>query len=360
MVVSISPESRASFAAHFGLSLAAAHGKLATLFRLLGADRVLDMQLAHRVAVLEARLEFEEHLRACEREGRARPLLASSCPGWICFAEKSHPEALPYVSRVRSPQQIMGQIVKKRLAAEAGWEPARVYHACLMMCYDKKLEATRDDFCENGVRHVDTVLASSELLTLLDERRLRFEQLEESADPGGERADLCGDSEGSGAQAADLFRHAAWVRHGVRVEQVPFRAGRNPDVREATLEVDGRVVLKVGVANGFRNIQNLIRKLKTSDLHFVEVMACPGGCLNGGGQIRAEQAADREAAKAKLRAVASVFATAAPDREDFREALLPFYRAFVGGEPGSEAAKALFHTQYHAVPPMESSLAVNW
>jgi iron only hydrogenase large subunit-like protein len=359
-VVSISPESRASFAAHFGLSLAATHGKLVTLLRMLGADRVLDMQLARRVAVLESRVEFEEHLRSCEREGRARPLLASSCPGWICFAEKSHPEALPYVSRVRSPQQIMGQLVKKRLASEAGWEPARVYHACLMMCYDKKLEATRDDFCEEGVRQVDTVLASSELLTVLRERGIRFEELEESADPGGERADLRGDTEGSGSQAADLFRHAAWALHGVRVEQVPFKAGRNPDVREAVLEVGGRAVLKVGIANGFRNIQNLVRKLKTTDLHFVEVMACPSGCLNGGGQIRAENAADREEARAKLRAVTSVFATAASDSEDFREALLPFYRAFVGGEPGSEAAKQLFHTEYHAVPPMESGLVVNW
>ncbi len=359
-MVSISPESRASFAAHFGLSLAAAHGKLVTLFRtVLGADRVLDMQLAHRVAALESRIEMAHHLEACEREGKVRPLLASSCPGWICFAEKSNPEALPFVSAVRSPQQIMGRIVKQRVAAEARVAAAQVYHVCVMMCYDKKLEATRDDFVEDGVRDVDTVLASSELLTLLGEKGVKFAELQESGDPS-ERLDLRGNPEGSGAQASDMYRHVALSRYGMRVDAVPYKVGRNPDVREAVLEVGGKVVLKVAVANGFRNIQNIVRKLKTTDLHYVEIMACPSGCLNGGGQIRAENAADREASKAKLKSVTSVFATVSPDCDDFEESLLPFYRTFVGGAPGSEEAKKLFYTQYHAVPPMESSLAVNW
>ena len=95
VAVSISPESRASIAAHFGLSLVSAHRKLVTLFlKLLGSDFVFDMQLARRVATLEARVEFDQHVKEGEKP---RPLLASSCPGWICFAEKSHPEALPFI-----------------------------------------------------------------------------------------------------------------------------------------------------------------------------------------------------------------------------------------------------------------------
>lgn len=247
----------------------------------------------------------------------------------------------------------MGQFVKKCFAKRLGLAPESVYHVCVMMCYDKKLEATRQDFTENGVRLVDTVLATSELLTLIKDRGIDFAGLEESGDPS-ETSDLRGNPEGSGAQAADLFRFIAKKRFGLTVDRVPFKEGRNSDVREAVLEVDGKVVLKVAVANGFRNIQNVVRKLKTSDVQFVEIMACPGGCLNGGGQIRAENPADRDAAKRKLHETVSVFATVSPDSEDFEAALKPFYDEFVGDVPGSEKAKALFHTKYHAVPPMES------
>jgi iron only hydrogenase large subunit-like protein len=347
VVVSIAPEARASLAAHFGLSLVSTHRKLVTLFRLLGAHNVLDMQVATRVAALESRIEFEE------RWNTGRPVLASSCPGWICFAEKSHPEALPFISSVRSSQQIMGQFVKKCLAKKDNLAPSQVYHVCVMMCYDKKLEATRDDFCEDGVRHVDTVLATSELLSLIVDREIDFAHLEETTD-SLETSDLHGNPEGSGSQAADLYRHIAWSRFGQRVERVPFKEGRNSDVREAVLEVEGKVVLKVAVANGFRNIQNIVRKLKSSDVNFVEIMACPSGCLNGGGQIRAANTADREATKQKLIQTVAAFGSVSVDDEDFATALLPFYKEFVGDVPGSEKAKLLFHTQYHAVPPMES------
>jgi iron only hydrogenase large subunit-like protein len=247
----------------------------------------------------------------------------------------------------------MGQFVKKCFAKREGLGADKVYHVCLMMCYDKKLEATRQDFAENGVRLVDTVLATSELLSLITERGISFAALEESGD-FSETSDLRGNPEGSGAQASDLFRYIAKSRFGITVDHVPFKDGRNSDIREAVLEVEGKVVLKVAVANGFRNIQNVVRKLKSSNVHFVEIMACPGGCLNGGGQIRAQNAADRDAAKQKLKETISVFATVSPDSEDFAAALKPFYNEFVGDLPGSEKAKALFHTQYHAVPPMES------
>ena len=362
-VVSMAPEAVASLAAHFGLPVAGAFGRLSTLFRReFGVHAVLSTGLADRVAVAERRAEFERHL---EEGGRKAPLLASSCPGWICFAEKSHPETLPAISRVQSGQQIMGTIVKRRAEQSLGLPPGQVYHACVMMCYDKKLEASRDDFRagDGASRTVDTVLATSEILGVIRERGINFVNLAESSNEApydalfGDLVDPHGDGQGSGAQAADLFRWVARKKFGVVVEEVPFKAGRNVDVREAVLEVEGKQVMKVCVANGFRNIQNVVRKLKgAGGWDFVEVMACPSGCLNGGGQIRADNPADREAAKEKLAQTVLAYRSKASPGED----LEAFYRDFVGGAPGSDKARQLFYTQYHPVPPLDSSIAVNW
>ena len=358
IVVSVAAESRASIAAHFGLTLEEAHGKLVTLFRSWGAHHVLDMEVARRVSTLELELEFKAHVEKCRAEGKVTPLLASSCPGWICYAEKSHPEALPYISRVRSTQQVMGQYVKRAYGPKHG--ATSVYHVCLMMCYDKKLEATRNDFLTDTVRDVDTVLATSELLEYMTSKEIDFASLNAAVDVV---APLCGDAEGSGSQASSALQSAALSVFGTTLEKnaIEFKNGRNPDIREASV---ASVPLKVGVANGFRNIQNIVRKLKMGkcDLHFVEIMACPSGCLNGGGQIRAENPNDREQSKEKLAKVTEAYASiksseGANDR--ITEELKAFYD-IVGGAPGSEQAKELFYTQYHEVPKMLDALVVNW
>lgn len=363
-MISIAPEARASIAAHFSLDAAGCHGRLISLFQSLGADYVFDTSFARLIQMCESRAEVLS-------EGRPKPLLSSDCPGWICYAEKTHAAALPFISTVKSPQQISGVLVKQLLARRRGLEPRQVYHVAVMMCFDKKLEATRADFAPDGVRHVDTVITSAEVLDILERKGISFVSLPVAPyveqpffdSPSGHvfRAH----SSGSGSQAEDMLVHVARHRFGkesFKRSEIEWKVGRNPDLREAALSIDGREVFRVCVANGFRNIQNIVRRVKGKgcEYDFVEVMACPSGCLNGGGQIRASH--DRDAAREKLAQVQATFSGAEGFVEEPEESVTVrfLYDQVVGGQPGSEAARALFHTQYHAVPPMDNGLLIKW
>lgn len=235
-------------------------------------------------------------------------MLASSCPGWVCYAEKTHGDhILPYISTTKSPQAVMGTLVKRYLAPKMGKSPDKVYHITCMPCFDKKLEASRDDFTIEGddepIRETDLVLASNEIVELLRRTETDFVALDEAPiDPlftnvefnqNGEPV-LLGISGGSGGYLEVILRHAAKVLFGRDLpEDQPLKyvEGRNSDFRETWLENEkGEKVLRFAQAYGFRNIQNIVRKMKqrrnnADGYHFVEVMACPSGCLNGGGQI---------------------------------------------------------------------------
>nr|CAD7407694.1 unnamed protein product [Timema cristinae] len=171
LVVSLSIQPVLSLAERYDLTVDEALQKLSGYFKKLGADLVLDMNIADDLSLLENQREFIERYRAAqEREGKHLPMLASSCPGWVCYAEKTHGAAvLPHISSAKSPQQVMGSLVKYYLAEQRGFSPERVYHVTLMPCYDKKLEASREDFFNSqlGARDVDCVITAIELEQLL-------------------------------------------------------------------------------------------------------------------------------------------------------------------------------------------------
>ncbi|CAM1506966.1 Fc.00g066070.m01.CDS01 [Cosmosporella sp. VM-42] len=267
----------------------------------------------------------------------SKPILASSCPGWVCYAEKTHPYVLPHLSKVKSPQALMGTMLKTTLSRILGIAPSRIWHLAVMPCFDKKLEASREELTEEvwagsgspgrGVRDVDCVITSKEILMLAESRGLNFFDISKTA---------------LTTQAATPFpdsrlhkflfprRHAShppWeagssggLLHHVlqsRVAQTPgaeiqITRGRNVDVCEYSVIVDGTPVFKAARYYGFKNIQNLVRKFKPArpsrmpggkpfgtarrptgksgllEYSYVEVMACPGGCTNGGGQVKVD------------------------------------------------------------------------
>ncbi|KAJ3118202.1 hypothetical protein HDU96_003242 [Phlyctochytrium bullatum] len=254
-------------------------------------------------------------------------MLASACPGWICYAEKTHPDLLPFISVVKSPQQVMGYLAKSYLAEQLGLTPADIYHVTIMPCYDKKLEASRSDFYNDiyKTRDVDSVITSGELERLLAHHSLSIIDLAESdlpetftkakRDSNGNWELLGTEGTTSGGYNSFIFRYAAKELFGVdlTVEDVlngtngvSLQPGKNSDYFEIVFEKDGKELLRFAVANGFRNIQNLVRKIKPANgksqkvvrarktaapaCQFIEVMACPSGCINGGGQLRVEAA----------------------------------------------------------------------
>ena len=252
------------------------------------------------------------------------------------------------------PQQIMGSFVKTAVAREYCVTPDKVYHLTVMPCYDKKLEATRDDFLVDGVKDVDVVLTTGEVTLLLEKRGLchlrdapseAFDSFVSSSEPAPESVHAAPVVSSSGGYAEYVFRRAAAEMFNVHIEgEIEWVKLRNADMREASLVVDGQIVLSVAVAYGFRNIQNLVRsvKLKKSKHHFVEVMACPSGCLNGGGQIPPREGISNKELVDALDEQYRITARARPMANVSR-----LYDEWVGGNPGSPNARKLLRTQFH-------------
>ncbi|XP_036316106.1 cytosolic iron-sulfur assembly component 3 isoform X2 [Pipistrellus kuhlii] len=285
--------------------------------------------------------------------------------GWICYAEKTHGSAvIPYISTARSPQQVMGSLVKDFFAQLQHVTPDKIYHVTVMPCYDKKLEASRPDFFsqEHQTREVDCVITTGEVSKLLEEEGVSLSELEPAPldsvfssvsvqEPTSHRGG------GSGGYLEHVFRHAAQELFGIHVDEVTYKPLRNKDFQEVTLESEGRVLLHFAAAYGFRNIQNLVQKLKRGrcPYHYVEVMACPSGCLNGGGQLKAPEMPSKELLQHVEKLYSMVRTEAPEDVPGVRE----LYEHWLRGE-GSERASSLLHTSYHAVEKASSGLSIRW
>mmetsp|Transcript_42322 Transcript_42322/g.76777 ORF Transcript_42322/g.76777 Transcript_42322/m.76777 type:complete len:572 (-) Transcript_42322:112-1827(-) len=359
-VVTIASQARTSLAAHFQSTPLETLQRVASVLQQLGADYVLEGGAADAIALLEARAEFL-HRYSSKSASAPLPLLTSHCPGWTCYAEKVvDPKVMPYLAPLRPPQEIQGRLVKHLLlqkhnertffrwwrarcplfAAESlwwlrslssmapqAWRPLKqedVYHVSVQPCFDRKLEAARPSFqLEAGAREVDTVLTTTELLSLIAEcswapsphaavertfsriplyplsGEVLTDVLLEPLATRGTSPLTCPSHEhaGAGGFIEQVFRSAALELFQVPVDgKLEFQTKQNEDMREVVLQdgTSGKVLLRFVAAYGFRNIQNVIKKVlkqgrnPTSECgHFVEIMACPGGCLNGGGQILA-------------------------------------------------------------------------
>jgi iron only hydrogenase large subunit-like protein len=355
-VASVSPQSRASLAATFGVTereagymiehlLCGPRGiKNRAVYR-NAFQWVVDTDVARQACLVLgadeviASMQMKDTHGDVEADGTTKnqppkPILTSSCPGWICYAEKTHPHILPHLSRLKSPQALMGTLLKTTLSRKLGISPDRIYHVAIMPCFDKKLEASREELTDavwegvgsRGVRDVDSVITSKELLMLADSRRIDFSTLPRTPLPSTSRIPFPDQNlnkflfppprrhkitPAAGTSGGNLYyilQYFASQHSGARVQTT---RGRNADVVEYTVATHtGEILLKAARYYGFRNIQNLVRKLKPAkasrmpggkpigsaripggkptgpEYSYVEVMACPGGCTNGGGQIK--------------------------------------------------------------------------
>lgn len=309
LVVSISPQSCASIAAYYNLSIHSVYLKLHSFFtQILPFDAVFDTNIGREIALVEGAREFQSRWLAKQNSVASAPplpVISASCPGWICYAEKTHHAILPHLSAIRSPQQLMGALIKTMYTRRWGVSPDKVWHLSVMPCFDKKLEASREDFAENGVRDVDCVITTAELVKMIEERGVDFLQLPESQSLSNlETRMMSHPGSSSGGYLHHLMTVSARSLFGMDVDVaeargVQVRTVRNGDMMEYTLEENGHVKLRMARCYGFRNIQNLVRKLEGKggkvvkkkagrEEHgwdYVEVMACPSGCVNGGGQL---------------------------------------------------------------------------
>ncbi|KAF2540738.1 hypothetical protein F2Q68_00030511 [Brassica cretica] len=378
VIVSLSPQSRASIAVHYDISPLQVFKKLTTFLKSLGVKAVFDTSCSRDLVLIEACNEFVNRFKQAssddgENAQSPLPILSSACPGWICYAEKTLGSfVLPYVSSVKSPQQAIGTAIKHHLCQALGLRLEEIYHVTVMPCYDKKLEAARDDFVfGDNLTEVDSVLTTGEILDLLKVIKITLNPVlllifassiqQKMLTNVTEEGHLHGVAGSSGGYAETIFRHAATALFGHTIAgPLEFKTLRNSDFRELTLELEGKTVLKFATCYGFQNLQNIVRKLKTRkcDYQYVEIMACPAGCLNGGGQIKPKTG---QTPKELINSLEATYMNdTALSTDPFQNPIAKrLYDKWLH-EPGSGEAKKYLHTQYHAVVKSVTAQLNNW
>jgi iron only hydrogenase large subunit-like protein len=449
--IMLSPQAISSVACHFSTTPVTAYSKLSSLFKSLGFHLVVDTILGGDIALKKSCEEFIRTFRSSKLDQTASapaweappptiglsstriqevssstitgvatsvsepmlvsqfqqsrshvrhlPILASSCPGWVCYAEKTVPEAIPYISSVKSPQQITGALIKHLL----GWR--NTYVVSVMPCFDKKLEASRKDFFweKEESKEVDCVITSIEILDLISEKGISWDSIPEdesfslmapsspslfqgigesmeenrnrlghieslfrglSSDKKSLVSPVLANYESDGyletiarVASKEIFSHDLPVET-TTLASVP---GKNVDFREFTVSSptnpDDKLVFVR--AYGYRNIQTVVNRLKRgnkSKWNYVEIMACPSGCVGGGGQIRSggDQASD----KARVSLVsASLHSTVF--RDPLSNPSVKFVQEHVLSSISDATLSTLLFTTFHHVPKLETS-AVKW
>ncbi|XP_077022416.1 nuclear prelamin A recognition factor isoform X2 [Tamandua tetradactyla] len=363
LAVSVCPQSLPYFAAKFSLGVTDASRRLCGFLKNLGVHYVFDMTVAADFSILESQKEFVRRYRQHQEEERALPMLTSACPGWVQYAERVLGDPItPHLCTAKSPQQIMGSLVKDYFARQQNLSPDKIVHVIVAPCYDRKLEALREDYYAalHDSRAVDCVLTSGEIAQIMEQSDLPVTEAAVDTLFGGLEEDEVRRHGGASADGylVHVFRHAAKELFGEDVEGVNCRALRNKDFQEATLEKNGKVLLRFAAAYGFRNIQNMILKLKKGRFpyHFVEVLACPGGCLNGKGQAQAE---DGQADRALLRQMEGIYAGIPVQPPEASKHMWRLYQEWLDGTDSPRAQQAL-HTTHPSSEPPASSLDIKW
>ncbi|MDR2051644.1 MAG: [FeFe] hydrogenase, group A [Deltaproteobacteria bacterium] len=284
-VVQTAPAVRAALGEAFGLPPGrAVTGKLVSALRLLGFDRVFDTNFAADLTIMEEAAEFLDRVK----NGGRLPILTSCCPGWVKFFEHQFSDLLDVPSTCKSPQHMFGVIAKTYLAEKLGINPKKMAVVSVMPCLAKKYEAGRPELTVNGLPEVDLVVTTRELVRIIRDAGINFNSL-----PDGEYDAPLGASTGAadifgisgGVLEAALRTSYEWLT-GATLEKVDFEALRGfAGIKEASVAI-GEMRVKVAVASGLGNARKLLESVRSGEsaYHAIEIMACPGGCIDGGGQ----------------------------------------------------------------------------
>lgn len=348
VVVQPAPAVRATIGEEFGLPMGVAQtGKLATALRRLGFNYVFDTNFGADLTIME---EGTELLGRLKNKG-VLPMITSCSPGWVKYCETFFPEFIPNLSTCKSPHQMTGAIVKSYFAEKNGIDPKNIFVVSVMPCTAKKFESAREEMKVNGLADVDAVLTVRELARMINNANIDFARL-----PDGKFDDMLGDSTG----AADIFGATGGVMEaalrtvyekvtGKELSDVDFTAVRGMEgIKEAEIDLDGTVV-KVAVASGSGNAKALLEAIKRGekDYTFIEIMGCPGGCINGGGQPIVDAKTRMYVDYKALRAGALYAEDAGKElrKSHCNPSVAKLYEEFLG-EPNSHKAHELLHTTY--------------
>lgn len=278
------PSIRATLGESFGMPIGTnVEGKMIAAIRRLGADGVFNMDVTADLTIMEEANELVERIKG---KG-VLPMFTSCCPGWIKFCEHNYPEMLPHLSTCKSPQQMFGAVLKSYYCQKNGMEPKDLFVVSVIPCTAKKFEITRTEQNTFDFQDVDVALTTRELSKMIKGAGLKFTELadEDFDDPFGTASGGGAIFGATGGVMEAALRTAAWMMDG-EFQKVDFKEVRGTEaIKEATYKVAG-VEIRVAVTSGLGNARKLVEQVKSGEkqYHMIEVMACPGGCINGGGQ----------------------------------------------------------------------------
>ncbi len=357
VVVSTSPAVRAALGEEFGMEPGAfVEGKMVALLRALGVDYVLDTNFAADLTIVE---EASELIRRITKQDRPLPQFTSCCPGWVHFAELYAPELLPHLSTAKSPIGMQGPTVKTYFAKNMGLDPKSIVHVALTPCTAKKFEIRREEMHAaadyhgiEGMRDTDQVITTRELARWAKEAGIDWNALEDSAYDS-----LMGKASGAGV----IFGNTGGVMEAALRTAYSYLTGQEaPEallqlspvrgyegVREAQVAI-GDLTVQVAVVYGTANAREFLKRMKESgkQYHFVEVMACPGGCIGGGGQPKDLMKNADETRKSRIAALYRRDGDMTLRMSHENPEIRAVYEAFYG-QPLSELAETMLHTTYY-------------
>ena len=349
VVVQTAPAVRAALGEPFGFPMGTGvEGKMAAALRRIGFEKVFDTDFAADVTIMEEATELLGRVT----NGGVLPMITSCSPGWIKFCEHYYPDQLDHLSSCKSPQQMFGGILKTYYAEKMGWDPKDIVSVSVMPCTAKKFEIGRPDQSAAGVPDLDYTMTTRELARLIERCGIDFKNLPDEAfdDPMGESTGAAVIFGATGGVMEAALRTAVWKLTGETNDSpLEFKEVRGVEgIKEATYEVAGMKV-KVAVASGLSNARIIMDKIRAgeADYTFVEIMACPGGCVNGGGQPQVPASVrnftDIRAERAK--ALYNYDENMPRRKSHENESVKKLYAEYFG-EPNSHRAHEVLHTKY--------------
>ena len=348
VVVQTAPAVRVALGEEFGMPIGTnVKGKMVTALKYLGFNKVFDTNTGADLTIMEEANEFIERLT----NGGTLPMITSCSPGWVRFAEKNYPELLDHLSSCKSPHQMFGAIIKSYFAQKYNVEPSKIVTVSIMPCIAKKYEASREEMEVDTLRDVDYVLTTRELARMIRQANINFNSLED-----GDFDIPMGDASGAGAifgttggvmEAA--IRTAVDTLEGKSLEKVEYEAVRGEkEIKEATLQIAGKEI-KIAVASGLANARKIMEQIKQGkcEYQFVEIMACPGGCVMGGGQPikNSRTRASVDVRKLRADALYDIDEKSVIRKSHENPVMKELYKEFLQ-KPGSEIAHKYLHTHY--------------
>ena len=355
VVVQTAPAVRAALGEEFGIEGVATTGKMVAALRRLGFDKVFDTNYGADLTIMEEGTELLNRIK----NGGTLPMITSCSPGWVKFCEHNYPDFLDNLSSCKSPHEMFGAVIKSYYAEKMGIKPEDIYVVSVMPCTAKKFEAARDELNATGYPDVDAVITTRELAKMIRTAGIQYAKLPDEVfdTPFGDAATGAAVIFGvTGGVMEAALRTVAEILSGKSIEKVDFEEVRGFDGIKFANVPAGDITVRAAIAHGLGNARKLLDSIKAGEVEvdFIEIMACPNGCITGGGQpiVSSRDRMDKNVAAIRAKAIYDEDKSLPLRKSHENPYIKMLYDEFLG-EPCGHKSHELLHTHYHARPRYE-------